>query len=193
MAKQTYVLLADAYNHYEVDEKDRILGTVSYKKFDEVEMEEGDAKRLLDTGSLVLKSDYEARQPSQIVLTAGGQAVKAPKSETDVTVNPTATAPMTPGALSGLTADAGLVDPDYSGGDSKAPGEDEEVVGSVVGAPHNDPATADPFARLDYPTLKAKAKEAGLNTNGSAADLADRLRAKAAEDAADPVEVETEQ
>lgn len=124
MAKQTYVVSAAQHTVVHLDEKERILGVTRIKRGETVELEEGAAKRLLDTGGLMTQEDWKAATGQEVVhVTATGTLVTADQTPESVepTEDPAAGAETLPAALSGQTADEGVADPDKSGGPSKAP------------------------------------------------------------------------
>lgn len=114
----TYVVSAEQHHTVEKDDKTNTIKSITrYKRGDEITMEEGEAQRLLKTGGLMTRKDYDAtygKGARAVVATSTGFAtVDAVETPEPVRA--------TPAALSGQTAEGGLTNPDKSGGASKPP------------------------------------------------------------------------
>lgn len=114
----TYVVSAEQHHIVEKNEKDNSVKSIQrFYRGDEVTMSEDDAQRLLRTGGLMTRKDYDAtygKAGREVVATATGYAT-VDGVETPEPVR------ATPAALSGQTADEGLANPDKSGNAAKAP------------------------------------------------------------------------
>lgn len=160
MAKQTYIVRSDRHRVVHYDKDRNVTGSTIYNKGDEITLEEGKAKRLVDTGGLVLKT--EDAEDTDTVINAAGQPVTAapvPVVALESDTEPDAEVPgepVNPAAQSGQTADSGVKNEDASGADSTAP-------------------KANDYEAMEYTDLRALAKDRDLATNGSKPDLVARL------------------
>lgn len=171
-----YTVTASRFRKVTGKGDDRVM--TRYRQGDTVELTTEDAERLLVTGGLV---PFEEPTPETEVEPAdlSEQGFAGPTLR-DLGED-LGESPRTPGALSGQTADEGLQDTTGATGKPTPPSGEPTPEPEASGSPTTP--LPDKYDSMDYADLQQAAKDAGLNSGGSAADIKARLRMKDAEQA----------
>jgi hypothetical protein len=177
----TYIVTATSHVAVELNDKDQIVGKTRYKRGDEIELDDAEAQRLVESGGLVPKGEFDEPSPEQReMLTAHAATLGAPSvgevTELDLQVAKTG------GITGGAGEEFDLGDPDF--GEKVA--EDDATADPVDSTEDLDPALHEPvngtedatsgpdYDSMNYRELQAAAKD----VDGVAGNLPeDELRA----------------